>query len=109
MLNTCLVAHPIISVANVPKPAEVRIKRVAGWDGLCLFVVGARAGSVAPLASKMCRFGERNVGWIGFPPVARGVGWLHNLFDVFVQPIQYQIGKNRTDYASYNVAKKKSC
>jgi hypothetical protein len=36
--------QPIISVANVPKPAEVGIKRVAGWDGLCLFVVGARAG-----------------------------------------------------------------
>src|SRR6266542_4244607 len=59
--------QPIISVANVPKPAEVGIKRVAGRDGLCLFIVGASAGSVAPLECKMCRFGERNIGWIGFP------------------------------------------
>ena len=97
---------PIIGVANIPKAAKGGVVGVPRRDALGIVHALACRLRVTPSAGKIGRFGQGDVGWIGFAPVATGVGRLHDLFDVLVEPVQDQIGENRADDTSYNVAKR---
>lgn len=94
VLGTDEAKQKVVCVPNVPKPPIVGIVWVFGWKLLELLACFDGFHSPSLASSAPHRAFKCDVGWVRLALVSSGVCWNEHLFDVLVEPVQVDVGKN---------------
>src|SRR6266700_4780437 len=92
--------EPIVSVANIFQASEVGVGRVLRRKLLCGFAQRSCFLRFAFFSHLPCPPVQFVVAWMGFTPVSFGVSRNERGFDVLVELVEVDVGKNGADDAS---------